>query len=212
MSSSSASARRRSRNAAMSPPSPCRSEASGPLADAAVARLRGESHPGHLPGGKEPAPGLRPERRRVVADKQNFRRRDIRGHAADGLEHIHPHLGHVADFNLTDRTAFARAVEPRAAFMRGDRHMRAERHPVQEGRLLRLTQLLADEWHDIDIAWAAERAAALALEETGEVFAKELLLEAEFRIPILALEKVAGEIVQRDRPVGRSCIWCGRQT
>src|SRR3954463_1160766 len=75
--------------------------------------------------------------------------------------------------------------------------MRAQRHPVEEAWLLRLTQLLADEWHHVHIAWPAERTAALVRRIGRDIIAEELGFEAEARVPVLTLEEVSGEVVQR---------------
>src|SRR5207244_1861075 len=138
---------------------------SAPLADALRVRFRRQPHPRHLSRCEQPATRLRPKRRSVIAHQKDFRRWNVRSHARNSFEHVHPHLGHVANFDMADRAALTRAVEPRASLMWRNRHVRTERHPVKECRLLGLAKLVAEEWHHVHIARATEGSAALMLEE-----------------------------------------------
>src|ERR1019366_266370 len=127
------------------------------------ARPRCEAHPGHLAWREELPTRLRPQRRRVISDHQYLGRRNVGGEPRQRLQQIEPHLGHVTDVDLPDCSAILTAIETRRAFVRRDRHMSAQRHPIDKRGLPRVLQSFGDHRNDVLVTNPTERPAATTL-------------------------------------------------
>src|SRR6185437_6599482 len=102
------------------------------------------------------------------------------------------------DRRRAEAAGVAPAMEVGPRLARRDRNVCVQRQPIDEARLAaarRLPRGGRDCRCEIGVARAAEGAAADALRRLDEVAAEQLAVEADPRVPLLALEHAAGESV-----------------